>query len=62
MARLALDRVAAVRGDLWLRPSGPYDPSWFQAVGRHLLQGDASVALNTIGAWTDAYARVPGTP
>lgn len=33
MARLALDRVVAARGDLSLRPSGPYDPSWFQARG-----------------------------
>lgn len=61
MARLALDRVVAARGDLSLRPSGPYDPSWFQAVGQHLLQGDAFVALDLIGAWADAYARLPGT-
>jgi hypothetical protein len=61
MARLALDRVVAARGDLSIRPSGSDDPSWFQAVGQQLIQGDAAVALDVIGAWADAYARLPGT-
>jgi hypothetical protein len=62
MARLALNRVAAVRGDLSLRPSGAYDPTWFQAVGQYVLEEeDALLTLDVIGAWADAYARLPGT-
>lgn len=61
MARLALNRVVAVRGDLSLRPLGPYDPTWFQAVGQYVLEGeDALLALDVIGAWADVYARLPG--
>ncbi len=62
MAELALNRVVAVRGDLSMRPTGPYDPTWWQAIGQYVLHGDALVALDIIGAWADAYARLPGTP
>lgn len=61
MAHLVLTRVAKVRGDISLRPTGPYDPSWWDALGQHLLQGNASIVLDIVGAWADTYAHLPGT-
>lgn len=62
MAHVAVEKVVAVRGDLSLRPSGyrPLDP--FQHLAALVLQADAPLALDAVGAWVDAYARTPGLP
>ena len=65
MANIAIELMVAVRGDLSLRPSSghPQLPTLpFDQLVDFVLHEDCPMALDAIGAWVDAYARLPGTP
>lgn len=65
MANIAIERMVAVRGDLSLRPSTGHPqlrPRPFDQLVGLVLEGDCPLALDAVGAWADAYARLPGTP
>ncbi|HSX65931.1 hypothetical protein [Nocardioides sp.] len=63
MANIAIERMVAVRGDLSLRSHRPHPqilPRPFEDLTRYVIEGDCPLALDAVGAWADAYARLPG--
>lgn len=62
MAHLAIEQIVAVRGDLTLRPSGSLRSRPFEQLVQLAVYESAPLALDAVGAWADAYARLPGLP
>jgi hypothetical protein len=62
MAHLAIEQIVAARGDLTLRPSGSLRSQPFEQLARFAVHESAPLALDAVGAWADAYARLPGLP
>ena len=60
MAHVAIEQIVSARGDLTLRPSGYPRPRPFDQIVDFVLHQDAPLALDAVGAWADAYARLPG--
>lgn len=62
MAHIAIEQIVSARGDLTLRPSGYPRPQPFHHLVGFVVHEDAPLALDAVGAWADAYARLPGLP
>lgn len=60
MGLIARERLVEEWGDLSLRGHPYTSESSFQRLTAVVLDGDAAQALDVVGAWTDAYAKIPG--